>query len=92
MLYCIGSHSINVTNFSSTTNVGANQYRFNFLTQERNKPINIESVNKPHFSYTKDWTALELNQILHLNRVPPWGKELIKPVTHETQKPTCYLG
>ena len=50
------------------------------------------SVEKPFFSYTKDWTTQELYRILHLNRVPPWGRELKAPVTSEAQKTYMLLG
>ena len=57
----IGSRNIIVNNYAGRTGAGVNQYCFKFLTANGTKPIITESVQKPHFSQSKDWTQKELN-------------------------------
>ena len=89
---CIGSRNITVNNFGGKTGAAVNLYKFNSLTQQGKKPIIIESVEKTHFSETRDWTAQELNRILHINRVPPWGRMLVTPASNDIQKTYMLLG
>ena len=53
---CIGSRNICVNNYRGKTGAAVNQYRFNFITTQGIKPILIESVEKTHFTETRDWT------------------------------------
>ena len=51
-----------------------------------------ESVEKESFSETRDWTQQELNKIFHINRIPPWGRDLITPVATDIQRTYMILG
>ena len=88
----IGSRNIIVNNYAGRTGAGVNQYCFNFITANGIKPIITESVEKPHFSQSKDWTQKELNEIFHLFRIPPWGRNLISPAYSDTQTTYMILG